>query len=184
MKNKLKVISNDVKGNILEIEKQEYIKKKRPKYIKIVGVKILTPKQIVRIPTQVPGALVFGDPRCSSIKIKTEELQRIKKEKKVVIALRVPRSKKADLFVFSHHIDDVMKFRKVRLANAINFEKVYSTDENDFETAEQFMKSELGIEDSEISGEELEIKFLSSVNDNLLIGDIERLIQGYYQDNK
>jgi len=164
---------------------------KRPKYITLgdgkQATKVLTPKKIIPIKMQGHDFMVFGDPRCSKILLPLTMLQMCKKKNEVLIALRTKKSKQhpRGMMVFSRTFDDLLKSRKWRLVNAQSIFMMYETLGMACETPVQFMKGELEMNhDVEIDPEELEIQFLSSLNDGLICKDIVRVLQLYHQESQ
>jgi hypothetical protein len=184
--NPLKVAANNVKR-----ENQVQVKNfKRPKYLKLGEgkniTKVLTPKKIIPIKMDGHDFMVFGDPRCKDFLAPLSMFEQCKENREVLIVLRTKKSNKhpRGMMAFSRTIDDLLKSRKWRLVNAQSIHMVSEFAGEACETPEQFMKSELRMDqDEEISDEDLELKFLSSLDDKLICQDIVRVLQLYYQQN-
>ena len=184
--NPLKVAHSNIKREN-EVSIKDF---KRPKYIKLgdgkQATKVLTPKKIVPIEMQGHDFMVFGDPRCKDFLGPLAMFKECQDKKEVLIVLKTNKSKKhpRGMMAFSRSIDELLKSRKWRLVNAQSISMVANIAGQDCETPSQFMRSELDIsQDTQIDDEELELQFLSSLNDKLICNDIVRVLQLYYQQN-
>lgn len=179
LKLKRKKEVSDMKRHIQDND-IDYKTLKRPKYIHIRNKKILTPKEIVSF--KIPGCLVFGDKRCLGTEFEPAMLSRMMKEEKIIFVLKAPKNKKnkSGLYPMTVPISEALKSRKWRLASA-----TLLPDENE----RAFMIEELGAEltpeqAEKIEAEELQIKFLTSLKESLLVKDLIRFVQLHYQAAK
>lgn len=165
-------------------KKQEELKTVRKnKWFKIEGQKVLTPEKMV-VFKDVNGESnyhVYGDSRCSNCGISGEMIQEAQEKQNVLIVLRVPKSKDGDSMIFNRPIADLLYLRKRRLANCINLSVINEIEGEEVETPESFMIEELG--GCELRGKELEQEFLTSLNKDLVLKDIKRLIDYYYKQD-
>lgn len=172
-----------MKNQKLEQDQEYQLKKiKKPRYIKIQGTKILTPKDIVGFDIGT-DSYVFGDPRCAKhMMFKREVIDTLYHEKKVLIVLRTTKKEKTKCFAFTANKEQIESCRKWRLANVLNLYKIALAQKSDeAQTPEAFMMQELGIEE-EMDKDKLQEQFINSMKKELLIKDVVRIVQLYYQD--
>lgn len=160
-----------LKGVKIAPQKVELTTVKVPRYMHFGGHKIHTPKQIVLMGYE--GYLVFGDVEVKNVKIEKQYLDAAKAKDELILLFKTNKKDAGNCMAWTEKIPVVLSYRNMRLAAAINLEAISKQNGVEHQTAQDFMRSELG---SELVGKELEIAYLSSRNTDLIIKDITRLV--------
>lgn len=178
---------------MLELEQQqkelnESLKQgKPPKYIHINGVKILTPKDIVRLDIYDGNYMIYGDSKVKDVSFNEEQLESFRESNTFLVVLR-RTAKKGGPFAFPVTLKYLLQQRKWRLANLINVEKIAEAQNKSLPEEEKkpvrkvvdFIKTLIPIKEG-LSDEEIYDEFQTSIDDKLVCMDIKRIIQLYYQ---
>ena len=177
----VKSLDKEIKEDIsksLSAEETESIQVVKSKYMKMGNQKILIPKAIVKF--AYDDFEVYGDSRCNGISLSIDMLNNAKEKDEIIIILRTTKKKKGDSYAFTQTIENLKKLRKWRLVNVSNLHDIAKQIGKTAQTMVEFMEQYVGSEfDSE---DELKDRFLNSTNPDLIIADIKRMINLFYQE--
>ena len=153
---------------------------KTPKYVHINNVKILTPKDIVKMDIYEDKYNIYGDVKIKEVAFNVEQLEKFKEKNTFIVVLRRTR-KKGGPFAFPVTLKYLLSQRRSRLANLINLEKVAKAEKKEnYQTAVDFIKTLIPTKEG-MSQEEIFDEFQSSMDPKLICMDIKRIIQLYHQ---
>lgn len=156
----------------------DFLTIKKPKYVSIKGVKVLTPKEIVAY--EAGKHFVFGDTRLKNIQYDETSLEKLYEQKKLIFVLRKTKKKgdKNTIFAFTIPLTEVFKSRKWRLSSAMMLEAENERDWMIEELGEELKDQDL----DQLSDEELTEIFLSSLKSEIIVKDLNRFIQLHFEE--
>lgn len=154
---------------------------KPPKYVNINGVKIITPKKIVRLDWYEGKCEIYGDPRLQKYAFDEKQLTILNKQRKFLVVLKQTK-KRGGAYAFPVPLNYILNQRKWRLSMFITIEKTHEAEgKEDYKTAVDHIKELIPIKEG-LTQEEIFDEFQTSMDPALISMDISRIIQLYYED--
>lgn len=156
-------------------------KEKKPKYVKINGVRVITPKDIVYLPWYKGKCEIYGDPRVPKQLFDDKQLEGLNKLRMFLVVLK-KKKREGGAHAFPISLSYLMNQRKARLSNFINMEKIAEAErKQQYKTAVDYIKELLPISE-EMTKEQIFEEFQTSMDPSLICTDIKRIIQLYHED--